>query len=120
MPATQCGEIRCVHGITIVDVLDDRLVEGDGIEELGQELFRLIKCEGRRRMVVNLSSVELISSGGLGKLLVLRKNVNAEGGVLRLCCIRPDVHRVFAVTRMDRLFDIWESEADAVAAFKPL
>ena len=117
MPATQCLDISQIHGITIVQLLDDRLVEGDGIEDLGQELYRLIEPERRRKVVLNFSSVKYISSTGLGKLVVLHKKVKAHGGMLRLCCMRPDVRRVFTVTKLDRMFDIRENEADALAAF---
>ena len=117
MPETQCLEIDEIHGITMVRLLDDRLVEGNEIDDLSQELYRLIESEGRRKVVLNLSSVEFISSAGLGKLVVLQKKVNAHGGTLRFCCIRPEVHGVFTVTKLDRLFDIRESEADALSAF---
>ena len=117
MPAPQCLEIDEIHGVTIVRLLDDRLVEGNEIEDLGQELYQLIEADGRRKVVVNFSSVEFISSAGLGKLVVLQKKVNAHGGTLRFCCIRPEVYGVFAVTKLDRLFDIRKTEADALAAF---
>ena len=128
MPATECLEIDEIHGITIVHLLDDRLVEGNEIEDLGKELYGLIESEGRRKLVLNLSSVEFISSAGLGivnsivppslgKLVVLQKKMNTHGGTLRFCCLRPDVHEVFTVTQLDRLFDIRESEADALVAF---
>lgn len=117
MPATQCLEISEIHGITMVHLLDDRLVERNGIEDVGQALCQLIESEGRRKLVVNFSSVKSISSAGLGQLVVLHKKVNTHGGTLRFCCIRPEVHGVFAVTKLDRLFDIRESAADALAAF---
>jgi anti-sigma B factor antagonist len=117
MSATQCLEINKIHGITIAHLLDDRLVEGNEIEDLAQELYGLIESDGRTKLILNLSSVEFISSAGLGKLVVLQKKMNARGGTLRFCCIRPEVYEVFAVTQLVRLFDIRESEADALAAF---
>lgn len=118
MPATQCLEINEIHGITMVHLLDDRLVERNGIEDVGQALCQLIESEGRRKLVVNFSSVKSISSAGfLGQLVVLHKKVKAHGGTLTFCCIRPEVHGVFTVTKLNRLFDIRENEADALAAF---
>lgn len=117
MLAYQCLELSELRGITVVDLLDRHLVEGSGIDDLAQELYQLIEVDGRRRVVVNFSSVEFISSAGLGKLVVLQKKVNAHGGTLRFCCIRPEVHGVFTVTKLDSLFDIRNDEADALAAF---
>jgi anti-sigma B factor antagonist len=117
MPARQCLEISETHGITMAHLLDDRLIERNGIEDVGKALCRLIESDGRRKLVVTFSSVEFISSGDLGQLVVLHKRVNAHGATLRFCCMRPEVHGGFAITKLDRLFGIRESEADALAAF---
>lgn len=119
MRATQCMEINDIHGITVVHLLDHRLVDGIAIDDLAQELYQLIESDGRRNLVLELSSVNFMSSVGLEKLIVLYKKVKAHGGTLRLCCIRPDVRGVFTVTKLDRLFDIWDTEAEALAAFRP-
>ena len=74
MPATQCLDISEIHGITMVHLLDDRLVERNGVEDVGRALCRLIESDGRRELVVNDSSVEFISSGRLGQLVVLHKS----------------------------------------------
>lgn len=117
MLAHQCLELRELHGITVVYLLDSHLVEGSGIDHLAEELYQLIEADGRRKLVVNFSSVEFISSAGLGKLVVLQKKVNAHGGTLRFCCIRPEVREIFAVTKFDGLFDIRNDEADALSDF---
>jgi anti-sigma B factor antagonist len=67
--------------------------------------------------VLNFSSVGFMSSAALGKLITLDKKVKAKGGVLKLCNIKPEIYEVFAITRLDRLFDIKKDESEALAAF---
>ena len=36
---------------------------------------------------------------------------------MKLCNIRPEIYEVFAITKLNKLFDIKDDEADALAAF---
>jgi anti-sigma B factor antagonist len=38
-------------------------------------------------------------------------------GQLKLSNIRPEIYEVFAITKLNKLFDIKDDEADALAAF---
>ena len=73
--------------------------------------------ENRKKLVLNFSSVDFLSSAALGKLITLDKKMKAKSGKLKLCNIRPEIYEVFAITRLNRLFDIKDEEADALAAF---
>lgn len=110
-------EVNEVGDITVVHFRDQKIVEDLGIQELGQELFHLVEAENREKLVLNFSTVDFLSSAALGKLITLDKKVKAKKGKLKLCNIRPEIYEVFAITRLDRLFDIKDDEADALAAF---
>ena len=109
-------EISEVGDVTVVHFRDQKIIEDLGIQELGQELFHLIDQENRKKLVLNFASVDFLSSAALGKLITLDKKVKAREGVLKLCNIRPEIYEVFAITRLNRLFDIKDDEADALAA----
>jgi anti-sigma B factor antagonist len=53
----------------------------------------------------------------LGKLITLDKKVKAHSGKLKFSNIRPEIYEVFAITKLNKLFDIKADEADALAAF---
>ena len=110
-------EVNEVGDVTVVHFRDQKIIEDLGIQELGQELFQLVEADNRKKLVLNFSSVDFLSSAALGKLITLDKKVKAQGGLLKLCNIRPEIYEVFAITRLDRLFDIKDDEADALAAF---
>ena len=61
--------------------------------------------------------VDYLCSQALGKMITLDKKVRSHGGVLKLSNIRPEIYEVFAITKLDRLFDIKDDEAGALAAF---
>lgn len=110
-------DVNAVGDVTVVHFKDQKIIEDLGIQELGQELFQLVDVQDKKKLVLNFSSVDFLSSAALGKLITLDKKVKAHGGMLKLCNIRPEIYEVFAITRLNRLFDIKGDEADALAAF---
>ncbi len=109
--------INEVEDVVVVHFRNRRIIEDLSIQELGQELFQLVETDQRKKLVLNFSSVDFLSSAALGKLITLDKKVKAHNGALKLCCIRPEIFEVFKITKLDRLFDIRKDEADALAAF---
>ena len=106
-----------VADITVVHFLDSRIIEDLAIQQLGAELFSLVEVEGRKKLVLNFSAVNFMSSSALSKLINLHKKVVAAGGSMKLCKISPDIREIFTITNLNRLFDIRKEEADAIAAF---
>ena len=110
-------EVTEVGDVTVVQFLDHKIVEDINIQQLGQEMFRLVETDNRNKLLLNFSAVDFLSSAALGKLITLDKKIKARGGKLKLSNIRPEIYEVFAITKLNRLFDIKADEADALAAF---
>jgi anti-sigma B factor antagonist len=106
-----------VGDVSVVRFVDRKILDEANIQELGQELFQLIEEENRKNLLLNFSSVEFLSSAALGKLITLDKKVKAHAGKLKLSNIRPEIYEVFAITKLNKLFDIKDDEADALASF---
>ena len=117
MAKQQRLDVSEVGDVTVVHFRDQRIIEDLGIQEMGQELFHLVEGENRKKLLLNFSSVSFMSSAALGKLITLDKKVKAKGGVLKLCSIRPEIYEVFAITRLDRLFDIRKDDSDGLGSF---
>jgi anti-sigma B factor antagonist len=110
-------EVSEVGDVTVVRFRDHKIVEDINIQQLGQEMFQLLEVENRDKLLLSFSAVEFLSSAALGKLITLDKKMKAHGGTLKLSNIRPEIYEVFAITKLNRLFDIRDDEADALAAF---
>jgi anti-sigma B factor antagonist len=117
MTAYKRLEVNEVGDVTVVRFRDHKIVEDINIQQLGQEMFHLVEVDNRDRVLLNFSSVDFLSSAALGKLITLDKKMKAHGGTLKLSNIRPEIYEVFAITKLNRLFDIKDDEADALAAF---
>ncbi|HBO46178.1 MAG TPA: anti-sigma factor antagonist [Planctomycetaceae bacterium] len=109
--------VNDVGDVTVVRFRDQKILDDLNIQELGRELSRLVEVENRKKLLLNFSAVEFLSSAALGKLITLDKKVKAAAGALKLSNIQPEIYEVFAITKLNRLFDIKDDEADALAAF---
>ena len=110
-------DVNEVGEVTVVRFRDQKIIEDINIQELGHEMFRLVEVENRQKLLLNFSTVDFLSSAALGKLITLDKKVKAAEGVLKLSNIRSEIYEVFAITKLNRLFDIKDDEADALADF---
>ena len=84
--------------------------------ETRQQLRGVILDEGAR-LVLDLSGVTFVDSMALSVLVSALKLARKEGGDLVLIRPTPPVRSLLAVTRLDRIFLIFEDEESAVASF---
>ena len=110
-------QVTEVGDVTVVRFNDQRILDANTIEELGGELFGLVEDDNLQRLLLDFTSVEFLSSAALNKLIILDKKVKASGGKLKLCSLRPEIAEIFAITRLDKLFDIKQDEKCALEAF---
>ncbi|MFC1806002.1 tetratricopeptide repeat protein [Planctomycetota bacterium] len=92
--------------VTIVTFTGSGLVDQEAIEDIGEQLLSLVDELGRRRIVLDLASVKLMSSAALGRLVVLHKRLRVVGGRLALCNIVPEIHEALVLTKLNMLFRI--------------
>lgn len=110
-------DVSTVGDVAVVRFVDFKILDEANIQEMGQEMFHLVEQDGHKKILLNFSNVQFLSSAALGKLITLDKKVKKSGGQLKLSNILSDIYEVFAITKLNRLFDIHEDESDALAAF---
>jgi anti-sigma B factor antagonist len=104
-------------GISVVRFVSEKIVDELEIQELGDELTSLIEKDKRVALLLNFDGVRFLSSAALGKLIKLDQLVKQHESKLKFSNIRSDVYEVFKITKLDTVFDIRETEADALAGF---
>jgi anti-sigma B factor antagonist len=87
------------------------------VMELLELLDRAVSEGSIERLVLNFGGIQQVSSAALGKLIKLRGRADEVRGRLRLCGLHPDLRHVFKLTRLDDLFDVHDTVADALDAF---
>lgn len=105
---------RTIAGIMVVDCAG-RLVFGDESGHLRETVKKLMPAY--KQIVLNLKAVNYIDSGGLGTLISLYSSLQAVGGELKLANLSDKTLELLHVTKLLTVFDICETETDAVLAF---
>ena len=101
-------------GVMVVQV-DGQLIVGNR-QELKQKVLDSLGG-GTRRFVIDFTKTGYIDSSGLGVLVSLSKKVREQGGELRLAGLNEDLQTLFELTKLDTLFAIAKTPAEALAAF---
>jgi anti-sigma B factor antagonist len=103
--------------VTVALVLDRRLQEQGVIQELAAELDTLLSDNASKNVLLNLSRVDFISSAALNRLITYNNRIRKGGGQLKLSNLKPQIEEVFAITRLNKHFDIRSDESAALASY---
>jgi len=105
-------------GVTILD-MDGKVTIGEGSVALRSAIRGLLE-KGKKRILLNLAGVGYIDSSGIGELVASFTAINKESGQLKLLNLTQKLQDLLAITKLLTVFDVYESEADALGSFKPL
>jgi anti-sigma B factor antagonist len=99
------------------------VVHLSGVIYFGQESASLrlhVKdlLDKSRRIVLDLTSVTHIDSGGLGTLVALYASARKIGGDIKLANLGNHAKEVLQITKLVTVFEIFGRTEDAVASFK--
>ena len=109
--------VRQVDGVSVVEFADRKILEELSIQEIGEELGKLVDDAPGIRLLLSFRNVDHLSSAALGMLITLNKKVKEQNGQLKLSDINRQIYEVFKITRLNRLFDIHDTAEEALAAF---
>src|ERR1700688_1199351 len=106
---------RGVEGESVV-ALDGRLVLGEESNALREKVKSLI-AEGKKKIVQNMANATFIDSAGLGTLVAAHHSAKSQGAALKLAHLGSKFQEVLQITKLLTVFDVYNSEAEAVASF---
>lgn len=96
--------------VCVVRLGNRSLVEGIEIENLGRKLYELVDAQAQRKLLLDFSAVKNISSSLLGVLVKLQKKSSAIKGQVVLVGMKPELRKIFAITKLDKLFAFGDTE----------
>ena len=90
-----------------------------GTETVNQlkDKMEAIVNEGKNRLVMDFSDVSYLNSMGLGVIAGTLKRVKKENGDLKLLNLSPAVRELLELTRLTKVFEIFDSEESAIKSF---
>jgi anti-sigma B factor antagonist len=83
--------------------------------KLRERLFALVDS-GSYHLIVDMEAVEFLDSTGLGVLVGGLKRVRAHDGWIDLVCTQGRILRIFRITGLSKVFSIYNSVPEALAA----
>ena len=104
-------------GVTRVEFLDRNILEEASIQQIGDEISSLVEQATSPKLLIDFNNVEHLSSAALGTLITINNKIRTKDGQLRLANIDPQIYEVFVITKLDRLFQIHQSDEQALASF---
>ena len=110
--------IREEGDVTHVSFLDRNILEEASIQKIGDEIGSIVERSGNPKLLLDFDKVEHLSSAALGTLITINNKVKQKGGQLRLTNIDAQIYEVFVITKLNKLFQIHDSNDRAMKSFK--
>ena len=107
-------EARHEGDVLVITMVDKRLDAG-AVDDFRTKMSQHI-ADGENKIVLNLSNAEFIDSSGLGAIVGVLKMMG-DNGKMVICGATDSTMRMFKLTRMNKVFNMFESEQDAVDVF---
>ena len=85
--------------------------------QLEEQLLALL-ARGENQLVVDLTQVSYINSGGLRCLVSAWRRAQRQDGNLFLCGLNTRLQEIFSIIGFNDVFRIFPASGDAVAAFE--
>jgi anti-sigma B factor antagonist len=105
-----------VNGVTIVE-LEGRIMLGDGSAfELRDSIGNLL-AKGHKNILLNLAGVGYMDTAAVGQLIDAYRHARDLGGEVKLVKLSARVDTMLQVTKLYRVFDIYDDVRTAIARF---
>jgi len=106
---------RTNEGVLVVDCTG-RIIFGEESSLLREEVQKAVS--ENKRILLNLGEVNYIDSGGLGTLVALDTTARNAGSTIKLAKLTKRVGDLLQVTKLLTVFDVHDSEAEAIESFR--
>ncbi len=103
-----------IGSVSVVN-LQIRSLDASNVAEFKKMIAPIL--QDNRQIVFNLKRLKFIDSSGFGAFVSCIKQVNSNGGELKLCGFTKQARALFELVNMNRIFDIFHTTKDAVLAF---
>lgn len=108
-------DTRQTDGVTVLSCAG-RIMFGEEASALRDRVKELLGST--KEIILNLTGVSNIDSGGLGTLVGLYSSARSSGADIKLTGLGPRLRDVLAITKLSTVFEVYDTEAQALAAFR--
>jgi anti-sigma B factor antagonist len=104
-------------GIVVLTITGEVRTSSDR-QQLTEGVEQEIK-NGVRRVILDLGSLQIVDSAGIGAIVLCFSHVKKAGGTLRLAGAKGMVENVLKLTQIHRAIDLFPSVEEAARNFPP-
>jgi anti-sigma B factor antagonist len=94
---------------------DEKILEDKDIRELEEQIQKVIEQNETGNIVMDFSRVVFMSSAVLGLLIKISRRIYEADGNLALCGISAKIYEIFKITRLTKIFDIYNDVESAIS-----
>lgn len=109
--------IRHRDGVAIIDLIGDVTTFA---EEKINSAYRQVTAKGDRFILLNFRQNDYINSAGIAILIGIVTEVNQNGQKLAVSGLSPHFQKIFRMVGLAQYAEIYQTEEDALSAFKRL
>jgi anti-sigma B factor antagonist len=103
-----------VDGVNILKI-DGRL-DATCVSQLKDAVLAMIDAE-KLKILIDMADVDFVDSSGLGTLVTCLRSVSKAGGVFKIAALQEGPKNLFEITRLNRVFDIYDDRNSALTSF---
>jgi len=107
--------VREKQGVVVFTVQGE-MVGGPDATQVSEKIRSLLE-QGKRKFLIDMEKVEWMNSSGLGILIASLTTVKNHQGQLKLLHVRKKPMELLQITKLDRVFEVFEDEGEAIASF---
>lgn len=100
--------------ISVVSI--DGSLDTNTSKEAGEQFDKLL-ADGNIKLLVDLSSLDYISSAGLRVLLSTTKKLKPLKGEMRICGLNETVNEIFEISGFTMIFNVLKTAEEAMSGF---
>lgn len=104
-------ETQSVGNVLVITPLDRRL--DASISSQFKEEVQAMIAQGAHHILLDFNQVDFIDSSCLGVLVSLLKALQGKGE-LAVCSLNNNIHSMFKLTRMDKIFTIGTNQSETL------
>ncbi|MGD0551347.1 MAG: STAS domain-containing protein [Sedimentisphaerales bacterium] len=110
------GQITTEGDIAIVTFRKSSISNVEDISITAEHVARFVADNHPNRVIFDFNGVKFFSSMVLGLLLETRASLSSYNGDVLISGINPQLHRVFKITNLDRVFEFFPDTESALKA----
>jgi anti-sigma B factor antagonist len=108
-------EERFVNHVAVIKVHGDIVLNGSG-PNLADRVRSLLD-QSRRRIVLDVSDVRYVDSGGIGEMVESFSAAQHRGGSIKLVGVTRRLNDLLVITKLLNMFECFDTETEAVDSF---